>query len=144
MTQINRTTLKAIRADLDAALLAVATKHGVLFNLGALKFNDVEAHGTLRITPLAAGSSAIDQLTAGETPKNVKAAEDYKKMAGMFGLDLAWLDREFNMAGSKFTLIGLLPNKHKNVCLIRRVSTGKQFIASSDAIQAAFGSFSAD
>ena len=139
MTQINRTTLKAIRADLDAALLAVAKKHGILFSLGAIKFSDTEAHGTLRMTATDGDvAEALAETDGSVSQRNLIAEQAYKAQAQAFNLSPDWLGRSFKMNGSEFTVVGLLPNKHKNNVLIRRVSTGKQFICPPQALHNGF------
>lgn len=140
---IDRTKLKAIRADLDTALLALAKKHGVLFTLGTIRFDASEAHGTLRMTEVTGeavnvGVDDLADLSTNTDARYLVAAQAYKAQAASFNLRPEWLGQQFTMNGSKFTVVGLQPQKHKNIILIRRVSTGKHFICAPDALHRGF------
>lgn len=138
MTTIDHTKLKAIRADLDKALLDLAKAHGVIFTLGTLLFDANQASG--RLTMSAASTemaAAIDEGVA-TTPadfKALKAKTDYENHCALYGLKPEWFGKTVLLSGGQFKLVGLLPNKHKNNCLIERISTGKRFICSPEQIK---------
>ena len=72
------------------------------------------------------GAVFLDKVTK----KVALLPEGFKqKLAASFNLCPEWLGQEFLMNGSKFVVVGLKPEKHKNIVLIRRVSTGKHFVA---------------
>lgn len=64
MANFTRSNLPQIRADIDAALKAVAAKHGIDFTLGRIVFSDSEFRGKLTgvarsAVPAAAGVSPV-------------------------------------------------------------------------------------
>lgn len=136
---IDHTKLKAIRADLDTALLALAKKHGVMFSVGTIKFDATSARATLSMVEMSQPTTAGSADTPAPSPSaQTFAEESWKKLAASFNLRPEWLGQEFLMNGSKFVVVGLKPEKHKNIVLIRRVSTGKQFICAPDALHRGF------
>lgn len=135
---IDHTKLKAIRADLDIALLALAKKHGVMFSVGTIKFDATSARATLSMVEMAQPTIGAASEEAPATASGTFAEESWKKLAASFNLRPEWLGQEFLMNGSKFVVVGLKPEKHKNIVLIRRVSTGKQFICAPDALHRGF------
>ena len=124
--------LGAIRADVDAVLAAIGKKHGVLLNMGNARFTGHSATMKMEITE--AGADTINPVADGTTSaRNVRAEADFKAMATLYGLKPEWLHTNVTLSGKTFEIIGLLPNKHKNVVLIQGTGGG-QYIVDADKI----------
>lgn len=119
MTQINRQTLPTIRDDMNAALRAVAEKHGLAINVGDCSFT--EATATFKVLVAMGGEN-------GESAQALKAQADWRTYASAFGLDAAWLGRTFTNGGNTFRIDGLLPNKRAKPILVTRTDNGKQYV----------------
>lgn len=57
-TLVTRDLMKVLRADIDAALIAVAAKHNVSIALGSGKYGDGGSSGSFKLEIAAAGPSA--------------------------------------------------------------------------------------
>jgi hypothetical protein len=121
---ITRELMKTLRTDVDAALLAISKKHGVLLSLGNGRFTASDATFKLNVTD--AGASAIaNVIVDGLSSKDAKAVADYQKQCHLYGLKPEWLNRQFMSGGKALTVVGLLPNKHKNNVLVMGAGGGK-------------------
>lgn len=68
MAKITKSNIATIRADIEAALKAVAAKHGVDFNLGRISYNDNELRG--KLVGIARGATGADE-TVKVTPEQL-------------------------------------------------------------------------
>lgn len=124
-TVITPALLKAIRADADAALAAVAQKHGVVLRCGNGSYAETTAHLKLEIALGAA---------EGERPSHVKAREDWNKGAVLFGLQKEWLGKDMPRRGKPaVTIIGLMPKRQRFPVLVREEG-GKEVLLTIEEV----------
>lgn len=128
---ITRETLKALRTDLAEAFLQVSRKHGVAIDLGTIRFSATEASGKLSIVARPQTEDAGTEESPADSGKEIKAriALQSSAVARLCDAEPSWLDKTVTLRGADYIVIGLLPSRPKNPMLIRRVSTGKTFIA---------------
>lgn len=97
ITRITRNDVRALRADIDAALAKVLEKHGLTHELGRITFSDSDFRGQLRV----AVGSADDA-----------AEREFRKYAYKFGLTGNEFGKTFTNGKTKFTITGLKPRSH--------------------------------
>jgi len=125
-TTFDRTAVERIRIDLDAAIKAVAEKHGISGLLGRGSFTDV----TLTIKAEFATLSIDSEV-------NSKEAEAFKQNAAYYGVDCAAIGKTFRHLGTDYTLTGMNP-KATNYPYLGRRADGKTFKFANDVVRAAF------
>lgn len=95
--QFNKTNLKIIRADIDAALASVEAKHGIKFNLGNIRFSDNDFRGKLECNSVAdASGNAIN-------PAEVHFNDNRWRV----GLARDAFGKTFRSNGRTFTIVGV-------------------------------------
>lgn len=115
-TEITRESLRLLMKDLEQALAEVGKAHGVKLGTGSARFSPSSC--TIKIEGVVVGES-------GEIPdapaSDLKAREDMKVRGILYGAREAWLDQYFDLRGSVYRIIGLLPKRHQNCILAGRV-----------------------
>jgi hypothetical protein len=110
-TEITRDMCRTLQAEMELALGTIAARHGLVMKVNGGSFS--------------AGSfkPKMEFLVVGGTDGAVKKDEDaWKLLAGVYGLDPAWLGKTFTaMDGERFRVVGLLPSRSKNCVKIIRV-----------------------
>jgi hypothetical protein len=137
MTTITRQSLRALQADIIAALAAVGAKHGVAITEGGASFSPERATMKLNVLVIGGAQAADVGEEAQSAPATTGHEQTWVALAKNYGLKPEWFGRTVKMAGSTFRIIGLSPNRTKNVVRIERVSTGKVFVADAASIIAA-------
>lgn len=122
---ITRELLRALRADIDAALAAVGKKHGVVLNAGNASFTPTSA--SFKLHAVLADAPKVDP--------DVEAADAWRALARRFQLEPDWLGKPFVSGGRSFTIVGLLPNRPKRPVLARD-SKGKGFVFEPGLVRA--------
>ena len=117
------TNLKELRAEIDAALKAVQTKHGVRLSLGSISYDGVKA--TTRLTMIAVGDSA--SASDPRAAMLVKAQADFNRYADQFGLKPAQFGVTFKYGRETYKLAGVKPGSPKYCILATNVANGKTF-----------------
>lgn len=89
-TTLDRATVKAIHTECDAALSAIAAKHGLELKPKGASFTEgfLSYRAELRV------------------PGNGKEARDLKALAGLYGLEPGDVGKTFVIARKTYTLIG--------------------------------------
>lgn len=103
MTTISRDLLRALRADIDAALASVGAKHGVPLSTGNASFTTDSATIKLMVATTPEGGAC------GLKASHLKAAADMVKFHKLYGAEPAWMGRQFAQRSSTFTVVGLPP-----------------------------------
>lgn len=133
---IDRPFLQQLRSEVNAALLEVGKRNGVLLTLGRGTFSPLEAKFSMTVTLADANTTAA--VAAGVSPKNAKAASDYTRLAASYGLKPEWLGKWFSTGvGTELKVVGLLPNRHVNVVLVQG-RKGGQYIMSAEEVAGQF------
>jgi hypothetical protein len=127
MATINASNIKTIRADLEAALAAVAKKHGIQFTMGRITYSDAKLSGKLTAVDTSATVNGAAVVAA--TPEAVDLARYGKSYIGdpSFDFGATYMDGQIG----KFTIVGLKTRSHKYPFVIKAVSDGKTYKASA-------------
>jgi hypothetical protein len=129
---ITRQLLRDIRVDVDAALVAIAKRHGVLLSMGNASFRETDATMKMNIT-LADKATVAAVASGGVSAKAAKAEADFKKLAKSYGMEPEWLHTAVSIHGRSMEIAGLLPNRSVN-CVLVRGAKGGEYIASVDDV----------
>jgi hypothetical protein len=89
---VSRDLLKAIRADLDAAIAAVGQKHGVTLKTGNASFT--ETSFTFKLNGTIVGAPTVE-------------ASSMAMLGSLLGLDPSWVNKPVMFAGKPFVCRGL-------------------------------------
>lgn len=125
---IDRDVLRNIKADLAEALAEVGKQHGVLLQFGSGTFTETTATMKLEVA-LASGKR-------GESVRNVKAAEAWKKFHGSYGFKATWLGKEFTFGSGRYKILGLAPTRPKYPVLVLK-NGGKEVLLTADVLRTA-------
>ena len=130
---IDREVCRALRTELDAALAAVAKRHGVVISLGNARFTASTIDFKLGVA-----------IPSGDGPTPVSAEEvkgaaylRASALAAEFGAKPEWLGTTFRHAGNEYRVAGLNPKKPKNCMMITRVSDGRRLVCNPAFIASA-------
>ena len=103
ITQFNRTNLKTIRAEIDAALAGVLAKHGLTADLGNIRFGTTDFRCKLNVEVASTtGPAAVADTTSANERK-------FKTHAWKFGLTGDEFGKTFKSRGTSFTIIEINP-----------------------------------
>ena len=116
MAQVNREMLKAIRPEIDAALVAIGIKYGVTLRAGAGKYAD--SYGSFKLEL---------QDVAGPTPDALR----FTSGARWIGIDPDALGRNVTLSGSVFTITGMTSSGRK---ITLTEATGKVFTCAPETV----------
>jgi hypothetical protein len=123
--ELSKEILKVLRADINAALVAVGKRHGVSIAAGNCSFGPLTASFKLEV-------GVLDGAPEGASPKEIKARADFTRYCGLFDLKPEWLDKEFTYGGDTCTVVGLMPNRSKFPVLVKRGD--KRVLLPADAV----------
>jgi hypothetical protein len=116
MDIITRSALKVLKNDIDAALVALGEKHGVVLETGNGRFSPSNATVKLKISCINKGGEVLS-----------KEAEDFKQDCWKFGLQPEDLGKSFRSNVKEWKVVGLLPRSRKYPVLCERLPDGKRF-----------------
>jgi hypothetical protein len=99
MKEFNRTTLKEIRADMDAALALVAEQHGLEIQIGNMRFSSSEV--TIKVVAKVEG--AVNELLVSQAERHNLTLEerDGKKLVN-FNRKAAKYPWEYTESGKTY------------------------------------------
>lgn len=115
---ITKELLKTLRVDMDAALAAVAEKHGVSLKVGNCTFSADTF--TFKVEGIAEGG--------------VTKEAAYYEMMAKFDKELPPLNAVVKVCGQLFNVVGMR-SRGKNTMVIKRVTDGKIFVASAMSVK---------
>jgi len=104
-----------LRKKLQAALEKVSEELGWKLSLGSCKYYSV-AEFKLEAAPIGETGEAVS-----------KVAEDFKKLARVYGFKPEDLGRQFQYSGYRFELLGLNIKCRKYPVLAKRIQNGKHY-----------------
>ena len=131
--QFDKSNLKDLRKDLDAALATVAKKHGIAISFKNINFyapDFITAKTTLEMTALGDSSAATDPRAAAA----VKMQSDFKLYAASFGLKAEQYGTIIKHGRESYKLVGFSPRSTRFPILASRLSDGKTFKLPESAI----------
>ena len=105
--QFDRTSLRALRVDLDSAMATIATKYGIQLSAGNISFTSETA--TIKV---AAGIIKNGTVVTPEA----KAFDQYKRLVGLGSLNVG---DSITIQGKEYTISGYKP-RSKNAVVVAR------------------------
>jgi hypothetical protein len=126
-TTITKPFLQALRIDIDNALAAVATKHGISLTAGNASFTDNTATIKVNAALLVGGRAATKEQETLKLYQKILGISDKQMTAG------------FTLGTKRFVLDGYKTSRTSKPFVIREVSTDKLYVASEDQIHRALG-----
>jgi hypothetical protein len=112
---MDKAKIAMLRPEIEAALVAVGTKHNVAIHLGSGSFSPSNVVFKLE---LAEKDAATGVAMTREAEALVKNSELY------LGVKVA-LNQPFDFHGEKWEAVGLLTKSYKNPLLAKKISTGQ-------------------
>jgi hypothetical protein len=131
--QFDKSNLKDLRKDLEAALASVAKKHGIAITFKNINFyapDFITAKTTLEMTALGDSSAASDPRAAAL----VKAQADFKAYASSFGLTPEQYGVTFKHGRDTYKLVGFKPRSPRFPILATNVANGTTYKLPESAI----------
>ena len=125
--KFDKPTCKLVRADIDAAMAAVAAKYGIKLQSGRGTFGDTNF--TLKLE-----MSVLD-----ETGVDLKAKREFETLANFVGLEPGDFGRQFTFRGEQYELSGINHRSTKMPILAKNVATGAKFKFGEDTVLRALG-----
>lgn len=127
-TAFNNTNIKAILADAQAALDAVAEKHGLTLERTNCRYQRDQLPVAFRFitVELDPNGNAMDSR-----------AKDFLKYASVYGLSESDFLAEFDSNGNRFRITGFKPRAVKYPVLAENVRTGKTYKFTAETVKAA-------
>lgn len=95
----DRSNLKTIRNDIDAALAAVEKKHGIKFNLGNIRYSANDFRTKLECVSVTSANGA---------PVDADKVK-FEQNAFLFGVKKDAFGKSFTSHGRRFTITGINP-----------------------------------
>ena len=127
---LDKNAVAQIRKDIDAALAAVAAKHGITFNLGTIRFNSESFRGTL--------TAAANNPTTG-TVEPLEFKELKLRGVRMLGINESDLSKTFKSPTlGSVKLIGYHARKPKYPFIVETLG-GKRYKISLMSAQSLVG-----
>lgn len=123
---ITKDMLRDLRTDIDAALAAVGTKHGVALKTGSGSFTDTNATFKLDVSVIEGGVVVS------------KESAFLRKHFQMLGLKEEHLSQVFAYGGKNYTLDGFRNTGGGKPYLVER-DDGKKFMMPEEAVKKALG-----
>jgi hypothetical protein len=102
VANFHKSTMIAVRKDIEAALQSIGKKHNVEFKVGSIGYSANEAKIKLHMYAVQEDGEVYD-------PK----ADDFKNFAGLFGLKASDFGRSFTSGRKVYTICGLDRNARK-------------------------------
>lgn len=126
MRTVNKTNLKILRDDINAALAEVARKHDIEIHAGNASYTNNNATFKLLI--------ATKDVTGAVLTPEVEAFNEYKNLYDFnFGLN-----DKFNYQGERFEVVGYAAKSHKYPILAKSYKNGKTYKLTIKAVKEAF------
>ena len=126
MATIDRDLLKNLRNEINAALVDVATKHGITVNCGNATYNTNQATFKLDIRAVAEDGKVYD-------PK----ASAFIKFATAYGMEPEDLNTTFTTNGDTFEVVGLDTKRSKYPIIVKNVKTNKMYCYTAETVNRA-------
>lgn len=119
--EINTTTIANFRADFKNAVKPLEEKYGVIIEPRGVTYDN--SHFYFKV-----------EVQNGTNKEDINK-EIFEKNCERFGLEKDDFGKVFKSStGEEYQIIGLKPNKRKNVVLVKKLSNGEEYICSPEAI----------
>lgn len=122
--EFNKAECGKLGKAVEAELVKVGKRFGIDIQFRGGTFSGSEFTFRVRATTLDTNGAVKD-----------KKAENFKKLASLYGMNPNDLGRTFTSGYSKYEIVGLNPSAHKYPIIVRDVKTNKRFKLSSDTVK---------
>jgi hypothetical protein len=130
ITNLDRVSLKVLRASIDEALKAVGEKHGISIQTGNGSYDPRGKSAVLKLELNVLGEDGVAYSPL---------AEDFKRNAPLYGLKPEFLNETFtDSRGKTYKLVGFDVKRRSKPFVIECTTTGKTYIAPGDMLQRGF------
>jgi len=120
VSAFDKNNLKTIRADVDAALAAVAKKHGITLSIGRITFTGETF--TTKMTAVTNSKSAPGAATV--NPEEVKYAKNFIADCTFYGFKREDLGKTVQYNGKPYILVGARTPRARLPIVLRSVTGG--------------------
>tara|TARA_R110000851_G_scaffold196444_3_gene347417 strand:+ start:14218 stop:14607 length:390 start_codon:yes stop_codon:yes gene_type:complete len=117
--EMNKNTLTNFRNDFKVMATMLEEQYGLSVSLGAIRYSRDSTNFTCKLTATNVGDLAPND--------NVEQAK-FNVNAKRFGFQESDFNRETSIYGKPHTLVGFNSNARKNVCVIRQISSGTNYV----------------
>src|SRR5271163_917658 len=124
--------LKQLRADIDAAFVALRQKHGVALSIGNINYTPDGSKATTKLTMVAIGDAS-----AAADPRAARLASmqaDFKRAAASYGLKPEQYGTIFKYGRSSYKLVGINTRARTTPIHGQSVTNGKVYRLPESAI----------
>ena len=121
VTKFDRTNLKQIRTDLEAALDNLSKKHQISLTVGNISFNDMSFSTKIKAA-ITDGDNSIDKI-------------EWATHAWRFGLEEDDFGKTFTHNGKLYITVGIKPRSSKYPLVAQRVGTTDQYKMTVEAFK---------
>lgn len=135
ITSFDRSNLRTVRADLDAALAAVTTKHGITFIVGNMRFTP----GDFKATLTAHASTTASIGSTDELPTGAEQVV-FANLAVRFGVKPTDYNRALTIRGKAYRLVGIRPQAIQYPFICITPHGGRYKFGAADVLAALSGS----
>jgi hypothetical protein len=126
----DKSNLKTLRADIDAAFAAIRQKHGVSISIGNISYSPEKATSRLTLVAVGDPSLASDPRAAAA----VKMQGEFKLYAPSFGLTAEQYGATIKHGRDTYKLVGFSPRSPRFPILATNIANGKTFKLPESAI----------
>lgn len=123
MRTFNKTNVDLLRADLNRCMDALEKKHGVKFNIGAMRYSSTSV--TFKTEGLALGND--DSISCAEEA-------NYNAHSRRLGLPEGSFGKTFRAQGESFTICALKTKNHRYPVIAKNIR-GQMYKFSADQIR---------
>lgn len=120
-TTIDAALLATLTQEVDQALGAIATRHGLMLHQGPIRHNETLFHRQITFQV----SGELKQATAAEEAS-------FTNMAHFYGLKREWLGQEFTHGKHRYRVAGLHLKARTNVVLVVRLDNNRLYTMTAD------------
>lgn len=129
----NRETAKKLRT-LVPALNKVLAEHGMAMIMDAsITIGDIELSTKVKFVPVA--QNGVDPVAAARE----QAKKEFELYCSQYGLKPENFGAKFEYGNGYYEVVGIAPGRGKNVVKIKKIRTGKQYVAPAHAVGTALG-----
>ena len=122
--ELDRTNLRLISADIEAALASVEAKYGIKFTYKGARF--MPDNATFRIEGATLGANGV---------ANTRERDSFKALAPLYGMKETDLDREITYGGERYIIKGLNTRRSKYPVVSTRISDGKTILLTLEGVK---------
>ena len=116
----NKQAFKEFRKDFAKAMKPLEQKYDIQAQIGNITYNPSEFR---------------TKLTCIKTSDVKTEKEEFEHLCERYGFQHDDYLTEFFIGRTKYVLIGFNPKARKNVCVIKQINTGGQYVATAESVK---------